>query len=254
MSLLIDNINIGKSIDSVMDFFKLNPSDREFLVGCSKPGQGVLVVGYPYATTYHLQRIPSELEAQILFGKQERVTAFSFVHPVLEAFAKEQGVIMSDWVQGDTTLLRNERVTEWTQKAIGIGKVFAYIDKKIINGDLIMNQSKEHYLSIIQVAGHFIQRNRPVEVNHFEDADLTVQLEDGPVAFEYQISNAAGNDVKRLMEKRKHCEHKYGRMYFIGNAQSVKEVSQAIGTDKIVVSRGRPLENLINNHNFINHY
>jgi hypothetical protein len=40
-----------------------------------------------------MQRVASDLEAQILFGKQERQVAYTFVHPDLESFAKEQGVI-----------------------------------------------------------------------------------------------------------------------------------------------------------------
>ena len=84
-------------------------------------------VGYPYATTYHMQRVASDLEAQILFGKQKRQVAYTFVHPDLESFSKEQGVNMSDWINGDTAVLRAERLVEWAQRVIGTGKVFAYI-------------------------------------------------------------------------------------------------------------------------------
>jgi len=236
-------LNIGKSIDDVVKFFKLSNNDAQFLLSCSRPGMCAVSVGYPYATTYHMQRVASDLEAQILFGKQERQVAYTFVHPDLESFAKEQGVIMSDWINGDTSVLRAERLVEWAQRVIGTGKVFAYIDKEKLNNDLILNQSKEHFLSVIQIAACFIKRNIKVEVNHYDDADVVAWLPDGPVAFEYQTPGSS--DPKILTEKRKSSESKYGRLFFVGNTQSVREVAQAIGTDEIVIPRGAQLEEKI---------
>ena len=236
-------LNIGKSIDDVVRFFKLSNNDAQFLLSCSRPGMCAVSVGYPYATTYHMQRVAFDLEAQILFGKQKRQVAYTFVHPDLESSAKEQCVIMSDWINGDTAVLRAERHTEWTQRALGSGKVFAYIEKEKLNNELILNQSKEHYLSVIQIAAYFIERNIKVEVNHYDDVDVVAWLPDGPVAFEYQTSGY--NDPKRLTEKRKTGENKYGRLFFIGNTHSVKEVALSIETDEIVIPRGTHLEEKI---------
>ncbi|SNQ59683.1 hypothetical protein [Candidatus Methanoperedens nitratireducens] len=236
-------LNIGKSIDDVVRFFKLSNNDAHFLLSCSRPGMCAVSVGYPYATTYHMQRVASDLEAQILFGKQKRQVAYTFIHPDLESFAKEQGVIMSDWINGDTSVLRTERLVEWAQRVIGTGKVFAYIDKGKLNNGLILNQSKEHFLSVVQIAACFIKRNIKVEVNHYDDADVVAWLPDGPVAFEYQTPGY--NDPKILTEKRKSSESKYGRLLFVGNTQSVREVAQAIGTDEIVIPRGAQLEEKI---------
>jgi hypothetical protein len=46
------------------------------------------------------------------------------------------------------------------------------IEKAKLNNELVLNQLKEHYLSVIQVAAYFIKRNIKVEVNNYEDADL----------------------------------------------------------------------------------
>jgi hypothetical protein len=82
-----------------------------------------------------------------------------------------------------------------------------------------------------------------VEVNHYDDADVVAWLPDGTVAFEYQT--AGSNDPKVLTEKRKSGESKYGRLFFVGNAQSAKEIAGAIGTDDIVIPRGARLEQKI---------
>ncbi|MDL5502702.1 MAG: hypothetical protein QSU88_05745, partial [Candidatus Methanoperedens sp.] len=62
-------------------------------------------------------------------------------------------------------------------------------------------------------------------------------------AFEYQTSGY--NDPKILTEKRKNCENKYGRLFFVGNTHSVKEVALAIETDEIVITRGTRLDEKI---------
>ena len=112
--------------------------------------------------------------------------------------------------------------------------------KEKLNHELILNQSKEHYLSVIQLAGYFIERNIKVEVNHYDDADVVAWLPDGPVAFEYQTSGY--NDPMRLTDNRKTGENKYGRLFFVGNTHSVKEVALSIETDEIVIPRGTHLE------------
>jgi hypothetical protein len=145
-------LNIGKSVDDVVKFFKFTKSDETFLINCSKPGQACISVGYPYATTYHLQRVPSELEAKILFGKQEQLTAYSFVNPALESFANEQGVIFADQVTGDLTELREGRTAIWQQKPIGKGKVHAYVKDELLQNGQIGNQGPEHFLSVTYLA------------------------------------------------------------------------------------------------------
>ena len=132
---------------------------------------------------------------------------------------------------------------EWTQRTIGSGKVFAYIEKEKLNKGLILNQSKEHFLNVLQIAACFIIKDLKVEVNHYNDADVVAWLPDGPVAFEYQTPGS--NDPKILTEKRKSGESKYGRLFFVGNIQSVREIEQAIGTDEIVIPRGTKLEGKI---------
>jgi len=199
-------LNIGKSVDDVVKFFKFTKSDETFLINCSKPWQACVSVGYPYATTYHLQRIPSELEAKILFGKQEQLTAYSFVNPSLESFANEQGVIFADQVSGDLTELREGRTAIWQQRPIGQGKVYAYIKADLLQNGMIGNQNPEHFLSVIYLASWLIERGISCQVNHYDDADLIAQFQDGPCAFEWQSSGH--NDIKNLMQKRQNSENK----------------------------------------------
>lgn len=237
-------LNIGKSVDDVVKFFKFTKNDENFLINCSKPGQACVSVGYPYATTYHLQRVASELEAKILFGKQEQLTAYSFVNPSLESFANEQGVVFADQVTGDLTELKQGRTAIWQQKPIGAGKVYAYVKDELLQNGMIGNQTPEHFLSVTYLASWLIERGITCQVNHYEDADLVVQFENETVAFEWQT--CGHNDVKNLMKKRQTCESKYGRLVFVGSPEACKEMKAVLNDDKIIVSRGRQLETLLN--------
>ena len=53
------------------------------------------------------------------------------------------------------------------------------------------------------------------------------------------------NDPTRLIMKRQKAENRYGRVYFIGNRESIQEIKNAIQCDEIVISRGKELEKLI---------
>lgn len=238
-------LNIIKSLDDVVKFFKFTKSDEQFLINCSKPGQACVSVGYPYATTYHLQRIPSELEAKILFGNQEQLTGYNFVNSSLESFANEQGIIFADQVTGDLTELRKGRIAIWQQKPIGPGKVYAYVKDELLQNGQIGNQSPEHYLSVCYIASWLLERGIPVQVNHYDDADIIAQFPGETVAFEWQ--SAGHNDIKNLMQKRKTSENRYGRLVFVGSPESCEEMKKVILDDKIIISRGKQLETFLNN-------
>ena len=239
-------LNIAKNIDSAVSFFKFTKDDRAFLVECSKAGMAAVQVGYPYATTYHLQTVLSAVESEILFGKQEGAIAqkYTFVHPDLEAFAQEQGVIFADMINGDITELKKGRVAMWQQNPLGVGKVWAYVKADLLKDSKIGNQNPEHYLSVCYISSWLIEADVRVEVNHYDDADIVAYFPGGSCAFEWQ--SAGHNDVKNLMQKRMSNESKYGRMLFIGPPESCKEMRSALQDRDIVVERGQALQRKLN--------
>ena len=52
--------------------------------------------------------------------------------------------------------------------------------------------------------------------------------------------------LRTLMQKRQSSENKYGRLFFVGSPEAVREMKAALHDDKIVISRGKQLENLLN--------
>lgn len=236
-------LNIEKNIDSVVSFAKFSPSVKDFLINCFKPGMAAVQIGFPFNTTYCLNTVLSELESRILFGKKEELNSYSFINPEIEKFANEHGVVFTDQVTGELSELKKNRTTFWQQRPMGMGKVYAYIKNELIQDGLIKNQSPEHYLSVCFIASWLIEHGITCQINHYSDADIVAQFPNGPVAFEWQTTGH--NDTKTLMNKRETSENRYGRLFFIGSPDACREVRNALKDDKIVITRGKELETLL---------
>jgi hypothetical protein len=234
-------------IPEVANILRLPKSDQEFLASCNKPGQMLLQMKSPFNQTYHCELTLSALESEILFGKkQERAsekTSYTCLTPELEAFAQSQGVYSNDWVRENTTRLRATMKSEFVQRATSKGKVWMYINPDLIGaGGHIKNQTPDHYLTVAQMAGECIMAGYQVEVNHYNDADIVVHLPDGTnLAIEYQTSVEGGINPERIMNKWESANLKYGRLIFVGDQQSTRELKQIIKTDDMVFSRGTEL-------------
>jgi hypothetical protein len=258
---MVYGFDIKNNIDSVMNLTKLSQESKAFLLSTNQQGTGILSIGYPYNTEYKIRQKVSPLVEQILFGKQNaKPVPWSFVHDRLNVLAIEQKVIFSSWINGDTSEIREHRGKDWTQRPIGSGKEFVYIDPVIVdpeNQNLIRidgsHQTKEHFLSCVGIAAFFAERDYDVILSHTQDADVVVNLSGELIAFEYQTSG--NNDPKRIIQKRINYENKYSKLFFVGNSSSVLELSKALGLpvysrknrDSIIIPRGTMLEEVCRN-------
>ncbi len=235
----------GRNIDvhPVMEFFKWGESEEAYLKTCSKPGQCLIAMKEPYSQRYQVQVELSEKEKEILFGqKQEQAVDYTCLLPELEAFARAQGVYSVDWIRGNAASLKEKMTAEFVQRAIGKGKVWMYVNPELMKDGHIKNQNPDHYFSICQIAGELMIRGVKVTVNHFDDADIVAELPDGKLAIEYQTSVEGGNKPDRIMQKWKSANNKHGRVIFVGDSHSTKELKQIIKTDGVVYARGTELE------------
>jgi hypothetical protein len=250
LNLIFGN-NSGPSMDILANYFHLAESDQVYLRNCNKQGQALLLVGPPYNQSYHIMMNLSQLEEQIILGKnsaQPLVSSISFSHPDLAVLAEEQGVIFSDWINGDSSTLKTSRTAIFQQRAAGTGKAYAYVKTELIQPDgHILNQTPDHYLTAASLCGHLISKGIPSEINYYEDADVIAHFPCKDIAFEYQTlsGHSGNNDATRLIMKRQNAENRYGSVFFIGNRESISEIKNAIQCDEIVISRGKELEKLI---------
>ena len=233
-------------VPEVAAALRLPQSDQDFLATCTKPGQMLVQMKSPFNQTYHCELNLSGLEKEILFGnKQLTEPVYTCLSPELEAFAKEQGVISNDWMRGDTKALRETMAYEQIQRSIGKGKVWMYSNPELMKDGKIKNQTPDHYFTVAQIAGDLIMNGLKVQVNHYEDCDIVVDLPDGKLAIEYQTSIEDGNRPERIMKKWETGINRYERLIFVGDTQSTKELKQIIKTEGVVLSRGTELEKFL---------
>jgi hypothetical protein len=233
-------------VHPVMDFFKWGASEEAYLTVPGKPGQCLIAMKEPYSRRYQMQVELSEKEKEILFGISERAPDNICHSPELERFALLHGVFSANWLRGNHGKLKEKMKSEFVQRAFGKGKVWMYIDPEIMKDGHIKNQTPDHYLTVTQIAGDLIKTGHNCVVNHFEDVDIVVDLPDGKLAIEYQTSVEGGNKPDRIMQKWKSGNDRYGRVIFVGDQQSTKELRQIIKTDGIVYNRGMELEKYFN--------
>lgn len=239
---LIFGNNIWKDIKVVRDYYNLNSTDTEYLKNCNQQGQALLLVGPPYSQSYHIQMKLSPLEREIILGEKATtdMASLAFLNAELKQFSDEQGVIFSEWVDGGFVNLNTNLKIEKPYKAVGSGGS-AYV---ILTKPIPSNQTPEHFFTITYIGGWLLQKKVKITVNHFGDVDLVGYFPCGEVAFEYQT--AGNNDTTRLLQKRQKSESQRRRVFFIGNSQSVTEMKKALNDDKIIVGRGKELEDLLN--------
>ncbi len=242
--LILGN-NSRNVLDIISKTFKLSPSSQKYLHDCTKAGQGVLMVSSPFHQEYQLQLELSDKEAEIILGqKQTPNSGYRFLKPAFEILAQENRVIMANWIEGDCSVLKNTWDIYQSQNTFGDGSVTAYIEPGFMQDDMLWNQGKDHYCTVLQIAGFGINHGCEVTVNHNSDADDVFKLPNGnTLAIEYQTSD------DHVHEKRLKHESRYGRLLFVGNTASCADMKAAFNNSdeqrkiakQIIVPRGAQL-------------
>lgn len=229
----------------------LNKSDQNFLSSCTKPGQMLIQMKSPFNQSYHCELNLSELESEILFGKkQQHESDFKFLVPALADFAKDRGFIIADWVMrtNETAKFTKDLIKEQIQRAVGAGKVWAYIPNTLIRDNgLIQNQSPDHYYTVAAIAGWLIERGISAVVSDTQGADIVVAWKNGKtLGIEYQTSLPDNNRPDIVMEKWKNGENKYSKLLFVSDTEGVKELKNIMKTSDNIIPRGTKLEVALN--------
>ena len=239
----------GTEVPEIAAALHLPKSDQDFLTSCNKPGQFLLQMGSPFKKTYHCYLTLSELERELVIGKKQDATATSltFLNPALNAFSKERGFILADWIirTNITPDMTKGMKKEFIQRTVGAGKVWAYIPDGLIRTDgLVQNQSPDHYFSVSGIAGWLVERGVTVSVSDRDGADIIATFSNGKtLAIEYQTSLPGNNRPNDIMQKWKNNENKYDFLLFISDTDGVKELKAIIKSDDIIIPRGTQLEN-----------
>jgi hypothetical protein len=233
------------NIDVVTKFYNLTEQEQAQLISWNNsPGKCLLMINDMHIPLYVK---PTDFEWGCIKGHKAGESRYNngieLVNDALAAIATEHGVYLKEWIKsGSEVLLNTGFELHRVQGAFGPGHIVFYIKSGMITGNLIKNQTKGHYITVVQVAGYFVQHGAKAQVNHHDDVDVAVELLDGQkIAFEYEIPGT--HSITELATKKHAAELKYGKVYFIGSSSNMKELEEAVGESAI--PRGSELLELL---------
>ena len=241
ISLVLGGNVKQSSIKIIQDYFGLDDTACKDLINAGV-GQGLLIKD-DFATPITFKA--TDYEHSIIKGtaaKDETAGKISIDKDVAQLAADNQ-IYFDDWVHGDSghTLKNNSYKQILTQIVNGNGKVKTWIKESLIDGDMIGNQSIDHYASVCQLAGILVKSGFAVEINHYSDADIIARNNGTTYAFEYERpgSHTKGEIVEKYDTYMKHYED----VFFICSGDNHSMIKEAVG--KNAIKRGTDVRNLI---------
>jgi hypothetical protein len=248
VSIILGNNMRQDNIDHVKAFYKLNETDISNLMACGV-GEGLLLVGNEIIpikfkpTNHEMAVIKGKKHGQRSDQKASIDNVFKLAHESLNELATKHGIYIEDWIEGDPNVLsRLGFEARIVQRAVGRGTQRAWIKSDLLIGDMIGNQSIDHYSTVLQIAGYLQQRGVTPQINHYENVDIVVELGTEKIAFEYE--RPGSHTMSELIKKKQEFETKYNKVFFIGTAENIKLLSEAVGSE-CAVRRGSKLSDLI---------
>ncbi len=228
LSIILGNMR-RDTVDIVKGFFKLDNYSTENLLTATT-GEGLLLVG---DEKIPIKFKPSNLEAKIIKGKVNETPSLhggvTLVNEALYSIMSEQGIIFDDWIQHEDSVLEQLFEKRRPQNALGLGTVKVWIKKGLREGELIGNESIDHYALIAQVAGLLEQKGIHATISHLEGADLTFLVDNQSYYFEYEH----GEQSPEVLQKKKH-DTTTGRLVFISNKGNHKYLCDTVGEENVV--------------------
>lgn len=233
------------NIDAVTKFYNLTEQEQSQLISWNNsPGKCLLMINDMHIPLYVK---PTDFEWGCIKGRQAGESGcnngIELVNDALAPLAAEHGVYLKEWIKsGSEVLLNTGFELHRVQGAFGQGHIVVFIKSGMVTGNLIKNQTKGHYITVVQVAGFLVQHGAKVRVNHHDDVDVDAEFSDGQkVAFEYEIPGT--HSITELATKKHAAELKYSKVYFIGSSSNMKELEEAVGES--AMPRGSELLELL---------
>jgi hypothetical protein len=246
ISIVLGNMR-KDTLEHIKTFYKLNNNDINNLMSCGV-GEGLLLVGSEVIpTTFRpTQHEMAVIKGRIGMKKQVEKTVADGVlkalSPLLQDLIAEHGIYFEDWLLNPLAVSQPGFESRSVQRAVGRGTINAWIRSSMIQGDMVMNQSIDHYTNVLYIAGYLRVRGIISTVNHNEGPDVVAEIGNKKIAFEYE--KAGSHDLNELIQKKQIDEKQFSNVFFIGSLQNIGQLVKAVGSEN-AVRRGLQLEELI---------
>ncbi|HWQ96159.1 MAG TPA: ATP-binding protein [Candidatus Methylomirabilis sp.] len=241
ISIVLGNMR-KDTIAHVKSFYSLNENNVNDLMACGV-GEGLVIVGDEVIPT---KFTATEHEIAIIKGRKvdQKVgspSLFALVHEGLRDLINDHQIYFQDWlVPGqDITLLSKYGYKQYKAQNINGKPGYVWLLQQNVFGDMVRNESIDHYATVLQVAAFFIMNNIPiVSINHNSDVDLIVEINGKKIAIEYE--RPGSHNFNELVEKRQRAETVADVTIFICQQGNLSQVIEAVG-EKNTIQRGSEL-------------
>ncbi|HEY6586341.1 MAG TPA: ATP-binding protein, partial [Candidatus Methanoperedens sp.] len=241
ISIILGNMR-KDTIAHVKSFYSLNENNVNDLMTCGV-GEGLVIVGdqvipTKFTATNHETAI---IKGRKVDQKVESPSFFSLVHEGLRDLIIDHQIYFQDWlVPGqDITLLSKQGYKQYRAQNINGKPGFVWLPQKNVLGEMVGNQTIDHYSTVLQLAAYFIMNNIPiVSINHNGDVDLIIEINGKKVAIEYE--RPGSHNFNELVEKRQRAESVAVDTIFICQQANLSQVVEAVG-EKNAIPRGNEL-------------
>lgn len=152
------------------------------------------------------------------------------INPTYLELSNKNHTIYETWIQGEfnPTLMSVAGYKRFnTQMIDRAGTVNAWTHKSILEGNLIYQQSADHFHTVIQIAAYLIKAGfEDVVINHWNDVDVVATYGRKTYAFEYERPQT--HTVDQLRKKFKAAIQNYDVVYLVCSVGNRDKVSIAV--------------------------
>lgn len=240
LSIVLGNMR-SDTIDIVKGFFKLDENATNDLLSAGV-GEGLLLVG---EEVIPIKFKPSQFEIDIIKGNQNKKIASMYngiklKHILLNNIVAEQNIVFQEWIDGEDTQLQSIGYeSHRVQRSVGAGMARVWIKREIVDGELICNQSIDHYCTVGYIAGYLAMNGISSIISHQDGADITFETINGKVFIEYEH----GMQNQKVLQQKKQ-DINQGILVFVGNASNIKYLYESVG-EQNVIKRGQQLADFL---------
>lgn len=247
VNVIMGNVQ-PNSYEMIQKFFKLSSKDIDELRGCGI-GQGLVQVNNSVtAVKFSL----TDLESNVILGTDiKSIDADGYVGLKLKdkrfnQFVEKYDCFIDDWVDGDVKQFCGGKDRFKVQRVFTPGTTRINIATSKIHNGQIMNQSIDHFSTVLQIASYLVYHGVTVEVYDYHNADIVVKHNGKTLAIEYERPGT--HTVAQLIDKKQRLLKAYDAVLFVcTSTDKSKLMDNACLGQNQVVTRGAMLKEYIDN-------
>lgn len=241
-------------IKPVVEYYQLDDFETTQYTNCGVGEAMVMIQGNKIPvkiqlTPYELSVLDDTTKTEEKHAKYQSTAIDNPIDELVLKLVEDNGICMTSWILETYSAIEDDyfKSIGWTAitcaSAIGAGKLKAWARPKLIIDEKVGAQSKDHYCTVLQIAGYLrINNVHQTEVHHSDNVDVSTIIGAKFVAIEYERPGSHTSD--ELFRKQIRAEESYDICYFVGITENLPFLKGSV-IKQNVIQRGINLKRLL---------